>query len=248
MLAIVLMVLQFALIRTDANIIDLTLSLQRKVVLGIVSAALSWRSAGSCSSRSTGASEDWSGFIAGRVVLSVSYPLMVGRLLGISPARQAAGAVRPAIATGLLFTGCAMLAGAVHAGTWVTLVMWSTSTAVAIALFAFFAGLSAATRRRLWVRLRKVVDSRERRAHGLGAGGDLHGQHGRWRRRARDGEARGGMAGRGYDVDLVLSKAEGHYLPEISGDVRVVDLGAGRVLASLPGARPASAASVPRPC
>ena len=43
------------------------------------------------------------------------------------------------------------------------------------------------------------------------------------------------MAGRGYDVDLVLSKAEGHYLPEISGDVRVVDLGAGRVLASLPG-------------
>ena len=45
----------------------------------------------------------------------------------------------------------------------------------------------------------------------------------------------GGMAGRGYDVDLVLSKAEGHYLPEISGDVRVVDLGAGRVLASLPG-------------
>ena len=60
MLAIVLMVLQFALIRTDANIIDLTLSLQRKVVLGIVSAALSWRSAGSCSSRSTGASEDWS--------------------------------------------------------------------------------------------------------------------------------------------------------------------------------------------
>ena len=97
------------------------------------------------------------GFIAGRVVLSVSYPLMVGRLLGISPARQAAGVVRPAIATGLLFTGCAMLTAAVHASTWVTLVVWSTSTAVAIALFAFFAGLSAATRRRLWVRLRKVV-------------------------------------------------------------------------------------------
>jgi glycosyltransferase involved in cell wall biosynthesis len=45
----------------------------------------------------------------------------------------------------------------------------------------------------------------------------------------------GGMAGRGYRVDLVLSKAEGHYLPEVSREVRVVDLGAGRVLASLPG-------------
>jgi glycosyltransferase involved in cell wall biosynthesis len=45
----------------------------------------------------------------------------------------------------------------------------------------------------------------------------------------------GGMAGRGYEVDLVLSKAVGHYLPEVSRDVRVVDLGAGRVLSSLPG-------------
>ena len=168
-------------------------------------------------------------------MLSVSYPLMVGRLLGISPARQAAGAVRPAIATGLLFTGCAMLAGAVHAGTWVTLVMWSTSTAVAIALFAFFAGLSAATRRRLWVRLRKVVTHVSVAPRGservaiFTANMDGGGAERAMAKLA------GGMAGRGYDVDLVLSKAEGHYLPEISGDVRVVDLGAGRVLASLPG-------------
>jgi hypothetical protein len=41
MLMIMLMVLQFALIRTDANIIDLTLNLRRKVLLGTVSAALS---------------------------------------------------------------------------------------------------------------------------------------------------------------------------------------------------------------
>ena len=35
---IMLMVLQFALIRTDANIIDLTLNLRRKVLLGALSA------------------------------------------------------------------------------------------------------------------------------------------------------------------------------------------------------------------
>lgn len=45
----------------------------------------------------------------------------------------------------------------------------------------------------------------------------------------------GGMAARGHDVDLVLSRAEGHYLDDVSPSVRIVDLGASRVLASLPG-------------
>ena len=45
----------------------------------------------------------------------------------------------------------------------------------------------------------------------------------------------GGIAEQGYHVDLVLSRAEGHYLPEVPDSVRIVDLDAGRVLASLPG-------------
>jgi glycosyltransferase involved in cell wall biosynthesis len=44
----------------------------------------------------------------------------------------------------------------------------------------------------------------------------------------------GGMASRGYRVDLVLSRAEGHFLAEVPNAVRIVDLDAGRVLASLP--------------
>ena len=44
-----------------------------------------------------------------------------------------------------------------------------------------------------------------------------------------------GIADRGFDVDLVLSEASGHYLAEVPPDVRIVDLHAGRVLASLPG-------------
>lgn len=43
-----------------------------------------------------------------------------------------------------------------------------------------------------------------------------------------------GMADRGFGVDLVLRRAEGHYLDEVSDRVRVVDLDAGRVLTSLP--------------
>jgi glycosyltransferase involved in cell wall biosynthesis len=44
----------------------------------------------------------------------------------------------------------------------------------------------------------------------------------------------GGLAERGCRVDLVLSRAEGDYLGAVPGSVRIVDLGAGRVIASLP--------------
>ena len=45
----------------------------------------------------------------------------------------------------------------------------------------------------------------------------------------------GGIAGHGHDVDLVLSRAEGHYLQEVPDSVRIVDLHARRVLSSIPG-------------
>ena len=45
----------------------------------------------------------------------------------------------------------------------------------------------------------------------------------------------GGIADQGFDVDLVLSRARGHYLDEVPDSVRIVDLGASRVLASIPG-------------
>jgi glycosyltransferase involved in cell wall biosynthesis len=45
----------------------------------------------------------------------------------------------------------------------------------------------------------------------------------------------GGIADQGYDVDLVLSRAEGHYLDEVPDSVRIVDLHARRVLSSIPG-------------
>lgn len=44
-----------------------------------------------------------------------------------------------------------------------------------------------------------------------------------------------GMAERGLRVDLVLASAKGPYLKDVVTGVRVVDLGAGRVVSSLPG-------------
>jgi glycosyltransferase involved in cell wall biosynthesis len=39
----------------------------------------------------------------------------------------------------------------------------------------------------------------------------------------------------GYRVDLVLARAEGHFLKDVSKTIRIIDLGATRVLASMPG-------------
>lgn len=44
----------------------------------------------------------------------------------------------------------------------------------------------------------------------------------------------GGMADRGYQVDLVLASASGSYMTEIPQGVRVVNLNASRALKSLP--------------
>lgn len=44
----------------------------------------------------------------------------------------------------------------------------------------------------------------------------------------------GAIAHRGFEVDLVLIRAEGHYRSEVSEAVRVIDLGARRALASIP--------------
>jgi glycosyltransferase involved in cell wall biosynthesis len=44
----------------------------------------------------------------------------------------------------------------------------------------------------------------------------------------------GGLASRGFDVDLVLAKSIGPYMSDIPSGVRVIDLGASRSLTSLP--------------
>jgi O-antigen/teichoic acid export membrane protein len=158
MLMIMLMVLQFALIRTDANIIDLTLNLRRKVLLGVVAAVLSvglaWLFLGPMDMGISGLAL---GFILGRAVQSVTYPLMIGRKLGIPPERQLKGIVRPALATGVLFAGASGLAGGAHAGTWPALVLFVGTSAAVVASLAFFIGLSAETRHLLWRRLRRVA-------------------------------------------------------------------------------------------
>jgi O-antigen/teichoic acid export membrane protein len=105
-LLIVIVVMQFILIRNDGNVIDLTLQLKQKVVMGAISVGLSLGIAillikwlglniiGICL-----------GLIVGRLMLSIGYPTLVGRLLGISFISQIKSSIRPAFVTVVLFSG-----------------------------------------------------------------------------------------------------------------------------------------------
>ncbi len=103
-LLIVLVVTQFVLIRNDANIIDLTLDLPIKVSLGLGSATLGIVLAAILVGRyDQGVIGLSVGLLLGRSVLSVAYPAMIGRFLGVPLRSQILGSARPATVTATLF-------------------------------------------------------------------------------------------------------------------------------------------------
>jgi O-antigen/teichoic acid export membrane protein len=158
MLTIMLMVLQLALIRTDANIIDLTLNLRRKVLLGGLSTILSVGLA--CVlliSFRMGILGLAMGFIIGRAILSVGYPWMVGRMLGIPLRDQTKAVTRPALATAALFACSSGLSTVLGVGSWIVLFLMAALSAGGVAIVALFAGLTPEPRRRVWNRLAKVA-------------------------------------------------------------------------------------------
>lgn len=154
-LLIMLMVTQFVLIRNDAFIIDLTLDLRRKVQLGAVSAIASLILAGILvKAFNMGITGLCLGFIAGRSVLSLAYPGLVGRFLGISLFSQLKSVLRPALTSVLLFALMLGISEFLAASTWMGLVLAAGVTLVMVLLVASHTGLSRDQRKRMLQRVR----------------------------------------------------------------------------------------------
>jgi O-antigen/teichoic acid export membrane protein len=157
-LLIVFAVMQFALIRNDARVIDLTLSIRGKVLFGLLSAALSVGLAAVLVGYFEGGITGLCiGFIAGRTVLSLAYPRFVGRLFGLSWRQQLASVLRPAAVAALFFTFAFQYAGSGPADSWPALILGAGVTFPVAALLAFFLGLSSERRSALSKRARKVL-------------------------------------------------------------------------------------------
>jgi O-antigen/teichoic acid export membrane protein len=155
---IVLMVLQLGLIRNDAGLIDLTLELRAKVLLGFLSAGASIALALLLiAGLDFGISGLVVGFIAGRSILSIGYPWLIGRFLAVSPSDQVRAIVRPALVTTALFAAAVIVERYVGADFWLTLLFFAGLTVPVAFLASFYGGLSREQRRRVSRRLSRVI-------------------------------------------------------------------------------------------
>ncbi len=163
-LLIVIVVFQFVLIRTDANVIDLTLRLGRKVILGAISVAISLISAsifvyffkmgiiGVCI-----------GIMFGRLILTIAYPIIVGRMLKVLPSRQIKAILQPSVATILLFLSAICLENILPTHGWHSISGWlafvfsAGATAFVVLGLAFVSGLSRKQQQNILRRVRAIL-------------------------------------------------------------------------------------------
>jgi O-antigen/teichoic acid export membrane protein len=163
-LLIVIVVMQFILIRNDGNVIDLSLKLKQKVIIGAISVVLSlgiavvfikWLNlgiVGICL-----------GLIAGRLILSAGYPILVGRLLGITFFAQIKSIVRPALVSAIFFilatVGDSYLLRLAFHGLkgWIFLAISVSISTLGTFIFAFYLGLTSKQRNNIFQRLRIVL-------------------------------------------------------------------------------------------
>jgi hypothetical protein len=157
-LMIMLMITQFVLIRNDANIIDLSLNLRHKVLIGTLSATVSIIfSAMLVGFFKLGIVGLCLGFIAGRSILSLGYPWLIGRFLGVRLLAQLKSVPRPAFVTLLLFTLALTASHSLSANTWAGLTLSVGITVIVMSFLAFYSGLSNDQRKNILRRVRLVV-------------------------------------------------------------------------------------------
>jgi O-antigen/teichoic acid export membrane protein len=161
---IVLVVLQFVLIRNDANVIDLTLLLSQKVILGAVSVSVSLLAA--CilvyffKMGFIGVSV---GIMIGRSILTVAYPKLIGKLLQVDLSTQIKAILRPTLVTGLLFLSVTTFEsylptrGWHSVGGWLAFVLSAGFTACFALIIAFTCGLSRKQQKTILNRVRVLV-------------------------------------------------------------------------------------------
>ena len=96
-------------------------------------------------------------FVVGRAPLSIAYPFLVARLLGLPHAVRFGAVWRPIVVSVALFAAAWWLRQ--HSGTpgWVPLMTLGSLTAAGSLAVAYLAGLTGQQRRHLRSRARRVV-------------------------------------------------------------------------------------------
>ena len=163
-LLVVVAAMQLALIRSDGNIIDLTLRLSQKVLLGLLSVTVSIVAASIMVGYfKMGVVGLCLGIMGGRLIISIGYPMLISRFLGVSLSSQLNRVLRPIFVTILLFSIAIGLDGFVSVSTgagikgWLIFILLAGVTGILMLLISFFAGLSGDQRRNMIHRVRAVI-------------------------------------------------------------------------------------------
>jgi O-antigen/teichoic acid export membrane protein len=155
-LLLVLIALQFLLIRIDASLIDLTLNIRRKVGLGFAASLLSialsvtlipvMGIAGLCL-----------GVLTGRLLLTVAYPQIIGAFWGVLWRDQIVSLLRPMVATSLLLMTSTYLGSLILVDNWMEFVFFSTISFSLVTFMQWYLGFSGDQKQRLAKRGRLLL-------------------------------------------------------------------------------------------
>jgi hypothetical protein len=167
-LLIVIAAMQLALIRSDGNIIDLTLRLSEKVLLGFLSVSVSILAASfAVGYLKLGVVGLCLGIMSGRLIISIGYPILIGRFLGVSLSSQLNRMLRPMLITTLLFS---ISVGVdrfftITAGTgirgWLIFILSASVTGILMLLLSFYSGLPSDQRKIMIQRVLTVLKTAE---------------------------------------------------------------------------------------
>ena len=167
-LLIVIAAMQLVLIRSDGNVIDLTLRLGQKVILGMVSVTVSIVAAGIMVGYfRLGIVGLCLGIMGGRLIISLGYPFLISRFLGIPLLPQLLGILRPVSITLLLFCAAAGLGNLGPAIAWSGMRGWlifilsASLTGTLMLAISFYAGLSGNQRGSILRRIQAVLETVE---------------------------------------------------------------------------------------
>jgi O-antigen/teichoic acid export membrane protein len=152
---IVLVVVQWVFFRIDAFVIDLTLNLRRKVIIGAIAAILSIGTA-AVLIPSMGIAGLCVGLLGGRFVLTISYPLIVNSFLKRSGGMQLTPFLRPALVTCILFVSSGYLSQQIGVDNWFEWIAFAGISFGLILCTGFFWGFTHEQRMQLIGRLKSV--------------------------------------------------------------------------------------------
>lgn len=158
----VLMIVQLIYIRNDSYVIDLTLQLRDKVLMAAVASVISIGLSALLIPR-MGIAGMCLGMITGRLALTISYPLIISKSLGVSWKPRPGRSIRPALAMTALFVGSAYFGQRLLVENWVVWAICSGLTFCMVMGVAMIAGLNSELRASLKKRvlmLRSLLLSR----------------------------------------------------------------------------------------